>query len=144
MKKILSGALAVLAIATTLAVCVSANDGKSLNKSYTYSPVEGVDYTVYYDIGSILPYDDVRGRTKILLYADKGESEGYAIVKLTIKGEVKYPWRFAFLMRKGMLIPTGTSVPALIMQRRLSIMLMLSETHLSTANIPQLIRKLFV
>ena len=79
MKKILSGALAVLAIATTLAVCVSANDGKSLNKSYTYSPVEGVDYTVYYDIGSILPYDDVRGRTKILLYADKGESEGYAI-----------------------------------------------------------------
>lgn len=91
MKKILSGALAVLAIATTLAVCVSANDGKSLNKSYTYSPVEGVDYTVYYDIGSILPYDDVRGRTKILLYADKGESEGYAIVKLTIKGEVKYP-----------------------------------------------------
>ena len=50
MKKILSGALAVLAIATTLAVCVSANDGKSLNKSYTYSPVEDVDYTVYYNI----------------------------------------------------------------------------------------------
>ena len=78
MKKVISTMLAVLAIAATMVVCVSAGDGMPMNKSYEYNPVSGVDYTVYYDIGSILPYDDVRGRTRILLYSAQGESEGYA------------------------------------------------------------------
>lgn len=82
MKKAISICMTILVIAATLVICVYAGDGRSLSSSYTYNPYSGIAYTVYYDIGSILPYDDVRARTTITIYAYQGETEGYARAQL--------------------------------------------------------------
>lgn len=83
MKKAISICMAIIAIAATLAVCIYAGDGRSLSYSYTYNPSPGVAYTVYYDIGSPFPFDDVRARTTITIYSSQGETEGYARAQLT-------------------------------------------------------------
>ena len=76
-KRMLAMCLASAMILSAMVLPASAaNLGVSLRSSYNKTPVSTCN--VKYDIGSIMPYDDVRAATRVKLES----SSGYAKVSL--------------------------------------------------------------